>query len=326
MKDIYFEKEYARINEKIEDGFADFFEYDAHEGNITYSFIKRKINQEINGATYFDIVSPYGYGGPIINQVSNYEKLIENFRIDFKEFCFENNIVSEFVRFHPVQKNHIDFNNLYDIELSRMTVGTNLLEFDDPFQEEFSKSCRKKIRRLLKKGLTYKIIEKPSDLSRFTKFYYSTMDRNNAENFYYFNQSYFDEFLNNYQENIILAEVNYEEETIAMGFYFVYDGYIHIHLSGTLSEHLNKSPAYILRYGITRWGKENGYKMIHHGGGRSSNPEDGLYKFKKQFGNNTSFGFHIGKKIWNQKIYSELCKFNNVSKDTEFFPAYRKGK
>ena len=72
------------------------------------------------------------------------------------------------------------------------------------------------------------------------------------------------------------------------------------------------------------WGKENGYELIHHGGGRSSSEEDNLYMFKKQFAKNTKFDFYLGKKIWNQDIYNELCKVANVSKDEEYFPAYRK--
>ena len=66
--------------------------------------------------------------------------------------------------------------------------------------------------------------------------------------------------------------------------------------------------------------------MIHHGGGRSSSEEDNLYKFKKQFAKNTKFDFYLGKKIWNKEIYNKLCNEVKVSKDEEYFPAYRKVK
>src|SRR5699024_5223462 len=108
-----------------------------------------------------------------------------------------------------------------------------------------------------------------------------------------------------------------------MGFYFIYENIIHIHLSGTLSEYLHLSPAYILRYGVTEWGKENGYSLIHHGGGRTNDVKDSLYTFKKQFGNNTDFKFHIGKKIWDEKIYNQLCSLRGNSTKNSNFPAYR---
>ena len=72
------------------------------------------------------------------------------------------------------------------------------------------------------------------------------------------------------------------------------------------------------------WGKENRYELIHHGGGRSNSADDSLYKFKKQFGKNTDFRFHIGKKIWNNDIYNKLCKLKNINEDDDYFPLYRK--
>src|SRR5699024_9921833 len=150
----------------------------------------------------------------------------------------------------------------------------NLENYEDPFQSEFSKSCRKNVRRALRDGVTFNIVEKPSDVSKFKDIYYSTMDRNNAMDYYYFDEDYFNSCVELFQDNLLLVEAIYEEKIIAMGFYFVYKDYIHIHLSGTMSDYLHLSPAYVLRYGVTQWGKENGYKMIHHGGGRTNSPDD----------------------------------------------------
>ena len=119
-------------------------------------------------------------------------------------------------------------------------------------------------------------------------------------------------------------ETFFNNEVIAAGLYFISNKIIHVHLSGTLKEYLNLSPAYILRYAITMWGKENGYEMIHHGGGRTASREDTLFQFKKQFAKNTDFEFYLGKKIWNQEVYNELCQAADVDKDEEFFPAYRR--
>src|SRR5699024_9762302 len=125
-----------------------------------------------------------------------------------------------------------------------------------------------------------------------------------------------------FQDNLLLVEAYYEEQTIAMGLYFIYNENIHIHLSGTLSEFLYLSTAYILRYAVTEWGKENGYELIHHGGGRSNQPDDGLYLFKKQFDKNTEFDFYIGKKIWNEEIYKSLCEITDTI-GNDYFPSYR---
>lgn len=321
MPDIYFLKEYAELHEKIEKGEADFFEVKSKNGWITHSFIKREISIDGEFTGYYDLITPYGYGGPIIHSSENINSLKKEFVESFEKYCLSNKIVTEFVRFHPLINNEKDFRYLYDTEFTRKTVGTNLSDFETPFQEEFSKSCRKKINKQLRDGMTYEIIEAPNDASEFLEFYHSTMDRNRADEFYYFNKDYFNNIIKEMKENVVLVKALYEEKPIAMGFYLIYEDYIHIHLSGTLSEYLNYSPAYMLRYGIVKWGKENKYKMIHHGGGRTDSESDGLYKFKRQFGKNTEFDFYIGKKVWNEEIYEELTEGSGQGE--KFFPAYR---
>lgn len=325
MKDIYFEKNYGKLYEEIENGITEVFECTTSAGSIKHMFIKREIPYLINGETYFDLTTPYGYGGPLIIEYQNgrKEELINTFKQKFEKYCIENNIVSEFVRFHPIIQNAKDFKEIYKVEHIRNTVGTNLEEYDDPFQSEFSRSCRKNVRKALRNGISYKVSEKPTDVSEFKKFYYSTMDRNKADDYYYFDDSYFENCVKLFKDNLLLVEAIYEEQTVAMGLYFIYNGIIHIHLSGTLSEFLYLSPAYILRYAVTEWGKENGYNLIHHGGGRTNKQDDGLYLFKKQFGKNTEFKFHIGKKIWNKDIYRELCLKFGIDDSESFFPAYR---
>lgn len=325
MKDIYFEENYGKIHEDIENGTSEVFRYNDSNGEIHHMFIKRQIPIQIDDNEYYDLVTPYGYGGPVITRCEKgYEsELVKNFEKEFQYFCSENNIVSEFIRFHPVFENVKYFENNYEVSHIRNTVGTNLVDYDDPFQIEFSKSCRKNVRKALSNGLTYKITEKPNDISEFKNIYYSTMKRNNASDFYYFNDEYFNKCLNLFKDNLLIVEAIYEGETIAMGFYFIYEGIIHIHLSGTLSEYLYLSPAYILRYGVTEWGKEKGYKLIHHGGGRTNDIHDSLYKFKKQFGKNTEFEFYIGKKIWNLDVYKKLCESMGIPEKVDFFPAYR---
>lgn len=324
-KDIYFELEYGKLYEKMENGKAELFHFKNELGEIKNLFIKREIPIKIDDKIYYDLITPYGYGGPTIYncEEKNKKKLTNDFAEAFEQYCFNNKIVSEFIRFYPLDNTALYFSDIYKLELDRKTLGTNLKEFENPFQEEFSKSCRKNIRKALKRGLTYEIEVAPDDISSFKEIYYSTMDRNGATNFYYFDDKYFQSIVANFKKNIITVSVRYEGKIIAQGLYFIYNGIIHIHLSGTLSEYLHLSPAYVLRYAVTIWGKENGYSMIHHGGGRTSSEEDGLFSFKKSFAKNTEFEFWIGKSIWNKTIYNKLVELSDVDSENTFFPLYR---
>ena len=321
--DIYFEDNYGKLYEKNENGKFEKFEIINENGKIVNRFLVREIPTKIDGKTYYDIVTPYGYGGPVIESLTgNKETLINAYETEFSKYCQEKNIVSEFVRFHPIVKNYEDFEKIYNPEYSRKTLITKLNE-DDVVQNQFGKSCRKNIRQAINKGITYKVTEAPENIGTFKEIYYSTMDRNNATDYYYFDDEYFDDILKYFRNNVILVEAIFEEKTIAAGLYFIYKNMIHIHLSGTITEYLYLSPAYILRYAVTLWGIEKGYEIIHHGGGRSSSEEDTLYLFKKNFARLYNVDFYLGKKIWNKETYDELCKEKDI-KDDGFFPAYRK--
>ena len=125
MKDIYYNPEYCKLYEKIEDGTVETFTCESEAGKIEHLFIKRKIHSDtVDG--YFDIITPYGYGGPLIIDCRNKESLLAEFGKSFSAYCEQNRIVSEFIRFHPISQNALDFTGIYDVEYSRHTVGTNI--------------------------------------------------------------------------------------------------------------------------------------------------------------------------------------------------------
>lgn len=325
--DIYFDDHYGKLYEKADKGTAVIFTHKSSYGEVKHQFIKRAIPVELlpQQEEVYDIVTPYGYGGPVITTVENdcREQLAEAFYEDFSKYCADEKIVAEFVRFHPIVRNALDFGAVYHPIWDRNTLGTNLKEYDDPVQSEFSKRCRKNIRQALNKGVSYRIIERPDNLDDFKKVYYSTMERNDASDYYFFDDEYFNNCLKYFGEHILLIEVLFEDNVIAAGMYFLYNKTIHIHLSGTMTEYLNLSPSYILRYALACWGKEHGYEMIHHGGGRSNAPDDSLFLFKKQFASNTKFDFYVGRKVWMPEKYAEICAYNKVDPEDKYFPAYR---
>ena len=323
--DVYFRQEYAQLCALIDGGIAKEFVYQGKNGSVRNQFIMRKIPALVDGEQYYDIATPYGYGGPVLNCAveSEKENLLKEYEAAFSNYCDEHHIVSEFVRFHPLYNNALDFKEIYGSCAIRKTVGTNLEGYEDPIQSEFGKSCRKKIRKLLNDGLTYRVIRGPESIEPFREIYYSTMKRDNAEAYYYFDKTYFDTMVSLLREELLYTEVLYEDQVIAANLCFVSDGNLYIHLSGTRSEYLHLSPAYILRYAVALWGKENGCRVVFHGGGTSNDEQDSLFLFKKQFGKNTEFLFYTGKRVWNQPVYDALCKISSASVDSDFFPAYR---
>lgn len=330
MPDIYFEEEYGKLSLLLEtEGSVIIpYNYKDENGQIYNLVIKRPIDIKIDDKQYYDLITPYGYGGPIIMHINDEienskEKLLDNFEKDFLKFCNTNNIVSEFVRFHPILENALDFKKMYNPIFLQHTVAT-ICDEGNPCEFEFSKSARKTIRRSMNENISYDLILNPKNLDEFKDIYYNTMDRNEALDFYYFGNEYFDYILANFKENIININVRIDEnKIIASGLYFIYNNrFIHAHLSGTRKEYLKYSPAYVLKQVLAEWAYNNGYTYIHYGGGTSTDENDSLYLFKKRFTRREPFDFYVGRKIYNDEIYDKLVEKTKTS-ESNFFPQYR---
>ncbi|CAM2938630.1 GNAT family N-acetyltransferase [Salinicoccus roseus] len=323
-KDIYFTEGYAQVNELIEHGEAVFIEVECEYGHITHSAIKREIGIEVDGEKYYDLVTPYGYGGPIIHEYTHLDRLVEVFEKTLVEYCERHNIVSEFVRFHPVFQNQEPFRSIYDVQYLRKTVGTDLMSYDDVFQSEFNATARRRVRKLIKDDrFSCLVAAKFEDIEDFIEIYNDTMDRHHATDYYYFDRGYFERLKWQFGDELLTTSVFFEGKIIAMGLYFMSDDIIHDHLNGTLAEYLHHSPAYLLKYTMMNWAKANSFSLVHYGGGVSNDAEDSVLKFKKRFSSHTEFDFHIGRKVWNQDVYDALCRKKGIYRETDFFPAYR---
>lgn len=324
--DIYFNSDYGKICTFIEPGECILYECATNNGIIRNMFIKRPVPWLVDGVQYYDIVTPYGYGGPIICETNNIDGLVADYKTQFRHYCEEHNIVCEFIRYHPIFRNWEPFEDVYDNSFSRHTVGTNLFDYDDPVQSEFSKGARKELRRAINRGVTCSVHPQPDDLSVFKRLYEETMDRNNASEMYYFPNEYYSLLTTNLRPFILEIQAHYEGEIIASEIYFIEGNLMHAHLLGSNDKLLSSGGGVMLEATAAKWGKENGYKYIHHGGGRTSKDDDSLYLYKKKFGNNTLFDFYTGKKIWNETIYEKLVgirKSTNIELNNDYFPIYR---
>lgn len=322
VTDPYFLPGYIEASAHLEGAVPEEFRFTSDLGVISHQFIRRNIeNVDFDG--YSDIISPYGYGGPVIlecNDRTRVHELIHGFEREFAIYCAKTKTVSEFVRFHPIDAIGPLWSDVYDVDLSRSTVVTDLTG-DNWYTRELSKTVRKKIRRNDGLGVSVKVYE-PEDLSSFMRLYWKTMDRNEAANFYYFDETYFSILLSTLRGSLLLAEASLGETIIGSCLCLIGKNRIHIHLSGTDTEFMSYSPAVSIRRSILEWGVANGYKLVHHGGGRTSSPQDSLFQFKKGFGSMLS-EFYTGRRVWDHVTYNELVLTSDNAENSGFFPAYR---
>ena len=266
---------------------------------------------------WFDFATPYGYGGWIV-EGSATEEIFQ----EYSEWCYKNNIVSEFVRFHPVVKNHLACMNGYDV-VQLGEVITMELDSAEKIWENITSKNRNVIRKAMKNDVKIYNGRYPEIYEKFREIYNGTMDKDNADEYYYFSKEFYDSILNDLPEN---AQVFYAQipdgTVIAASIMFAANGRMNYHLSGSLREYSSLAATNLLLYKAALWGSDNGCKTLYLGGGVGSG-EDSLFKFKRAFYKGELKRFHIGKKIFNQEKYDELTAMREFSEESGYFPKYR---
>jgi len=327
LPDVYFDFEYCKLYEEIEHGTCEKFEYSDENGKVVNVFIKRPIPWLVSEKQYYDIITPYGYGGPVITKADDKDVLIRKYWEAWEAYCKEHGIVCEFVRFHPLLKNYIDFQELYNAQMNRNTLAIELT--DDFFMTQFTAKCRNTIRRAEKLGVICEVDEQCESIETFCQLYYKTMEKDNADDYYFFSMEYFEKIREALKGRIFLVNAKLEDKTIAGALFMVSDNYLHYHLSATDPEYYSYSANNLILKVAADIGNKMGRQWLHLGGGVSSSEEDSLFRFKRTFAREERnlHEFWLGRAIYNQEVYDSLVNIRyeqgEMDEESTFFPRYR---
>ena len=301
-RDIYFTERYAKLYES-KGAFAEAFIFEDAGRIYLFPHIKREIS--VAGSAYFDIETPYGYGGPLSN--CNDAVFVET---AFKEFCklaSENNIISGFIRFHPLIRNQVLVGNGCDVLFDRKTIAMDLGNSEEElWNHHVHKNHRNSIRKAENAGLQFVADEELLHMDEFLQIYNETLDNLNSEEFYRFDNAYYENIKKTMGKDSFLGLVYLEDKIIAAIIYFQYGIYGHAHLGGSLKEYLDCCPNNFMLYRAALYLKSRGVKYFHFGGGTDGSEDNSLYKYKKRFSKN-EYEFYIGKMVLNDDIYRKAC-------------------
>lgn len=302
-RDVYFRPEYYSLYQNYGDGEAQCFIFE-EDGNIAlYPFLRNPISTlgYKMDKEYYDIQGAYGYNGLIAS--TDDADFIADFWKEFDAYCEENDIVAEFMRFHPLLNNQKLASPQMKTFYSRHTVALDLTD-DDIWMHQISSKNRNMIRKAEKEGVT---IVESDDYETFRKLYDGTMTDLHAEDFYFFPPSYYEEYKQTFKDKSLLCLAMYDGKVIAGSMFMFSDDYAHYHLSARDREYSRYAANnLILWYGIQK-AKERGCKWFHFGGGTTGEDDDSLLKFKKEF-SKTLCEFWIGKRVHNQKVYDQIVE------------------
>lgn len=276
-----------------------------------------KLKGKVPEGEYFDLVTPYGYGG-FWGLVGDHEALNKI----YNEFCIAQHYICEFVRFELFS----DYHDYYDGEVETRTHNV-IRSLELPLDEmwmDFKHKVRKNVNKANSFGLEIVIENNEEYLQEFLDIYYSTMNRSNAENEYYFSKEFF-QTINCMRENIMYFHVIHEGKVISTELVIYGAENCYSYLGGTNRDYFDLRPNDFLKYEIIKWAKTKGLKNFILGGGYGA--DDGIFQYKTCLAPKGVVDFYIGRKIFDEEKYQYLVEIraneNPECRESGFFPKYR---
>lgn len=325
--DVYYLSGYVKAFRLNGDGEPILLYYEDMEMRAINVIIKRDLADyppfvgKIEKNTLFDTTTPYGYGGWLV-EGENYSAL----QAEYEDFCRKEHIICEFVRFHPLLENWRGLDELYtEIQLGE-TVFMDTSSEETIWNNLTSKN-RNMIRKARKNGLKVYWGRDPELITSFMEMYNVTMDKDNAEEYYYFGRDFYESILEDLKQNAMWFYVKKDKNVVAAAIFLFCNGKMHYHLSASKKEYQQMAPTNLLLYEAAVWAASQGHSKLHLGGGLGSE-HDNLYKFKKAFNRKEDTKFYIGKRIFDFSKYEECVQLRiNVDVEydlkTNYFPSYR---
>lgn len=279
-------------------------------------------------AECWDAISPYGYGGPVMDtSLADHE--IDIILEEIKQFLYQKGCVSLFARLNPILNK-----GWHSTIGTSVTHGFTLISDLSKSKEQHWEETQKQHRRGIKKSLDHHIVAKVEGFTEeriqtFSKIYQETMTMVKAADYYFFNESYFQNLSNNIQNRLILVTAYKDDNAVASSIYTICEesGIMQFYLGGTLNDYRNLQPSKLVIHVAREWGRERGYKVLHFGGGLGCRA-DSLYEYKKGF-SSQELEFRTWRLIINAEKYTQLVIANSGTNRVEmplesgFFPLYR---
>lgn len=319
-RDVFFCLEYIIPFERLWGERVRLFFFGDEVNYIVYPFFLRPINtlpfyrsSPLNGKTeYFDIVSPYGYSGPLacVREKGCQHSLWKEFLMVFHQYCREMNIVCEFTRLNPFIDNVHYLQALTDgVQFSNRITYLDLALSEDELWRGFNRGNRSNINKAKRYGVVVEKDDNGMHLQKFYKLYLQTMHRNRAADWYDFSFDFFADSFTLLGNKISLFCASYDEQMVAAALFLHSGAVVHYFLGGSDSNYLALRPNNLLMYHAICWAKRQGYHLLNLGGGY----KDSLARFKAGF-SKLSTTFYTYHSIHKRSIYDELCR-----RHTSFF-------
>ncbi len=215
----------------------------------------------------FDVISPYGYPGILLNEAAQRDSNFCNSALEkFRNSLQEQKICSGFFRLHPILNENWHQIFAPDTFLENgTTVSIDLTSTTEEIWNHTKSSHRNKINRSTKKfGLMATITKVSQEIDKFCQLYEETMARVIANDIYYsFNKKYFQQMAATIEDHLYLYLIKApSEEIVSAGLYTECGGIVQAAFGGISNNFVKQSPSILEIDTVRWWAKEQVFNIF----------------------------------------------------------------
>lgn len=306
--------------------------FESPEGYVMYPFICRDVRRElfpdVSMNPVWDIITPYGYGGPLAWGYTHSETLAKTFWTHFDTWAHEHSVITEVIRFALAKETLLPYYGTIEEKMNNIVVDLQ------PSEETLWMNVEHKVRKNVKRATNsaVHIVADPDgkQLDEFLSVYCGTLDRREAKAQYYFNRTFFEKLNETLRSQYMYFHAIHNQKIISTELILVSEHTIYSFLGGTYRDAFPVRPNDLLKYEIILWAKRNGKTKFVLGGGYE--PNDGIFQYKRSFAPQGILPFYIGCRVFNPDVYAMLIETKKKMEKTKgiawtpqdaHIPAYR---
>ncbi len=296
-REVYAHPAWARLHAAGGRPFAAIWE--GERGRVLYPFLLRETGMD--GAT--DIVTPYGYGGPLFWGADR-EAAARAFWPRFDAWAAEAGVVAEVIRFSLFEETLLAYPGAREKRLR------NVVRTLDPEPEELwmdvAHKVRKNVKTARRSGVEVERDAAGEELDAFLRVYSATMTRRGARPDYYFPRAYFERLLDEVPGSFAFFHARHSGRIVATELVLVSERNVYSFLGGTDERAYELRPNDVLKWEIALWARAAGKENFVLGGG--SERDDGVFRYKLSFAPRGEVLFCVGTRILHAGMYERLVE------------------
>lgn len=285
-----------------------FWAYQDEYNYLFYPYIKKSINAlgySLNDE-YYDITGAYGYNGPL--GVAIDDNFVQYFNKHLCEHLLSCKVVTEFVRYCPITENRKFHSYTKQIDV----LDNVYVTLENGLDWIWNESVGRRVRTAVRKGESYNLCSTifrgeeitTEELMCFYNIYTSTMDRNSADGFYYFDFEFF-AGMRKYIGEMLLLAITYLGDVAITAELVILDGSNAFgFLGGTISEYYSYKANTFQRWELLKYLSTLGIRKYSMGGGATRG--DSIYEYKMTFAKGCVNPFFIGTMVHLPEVYNEI--------------------